>query len=620
MNRRHGWIGPALVTRDRRPARKSRFGRLTWWTDPAWTDALLDRDGLRLHEWSERGQLTTVKASPFRTVQRVDEPHTLSNTIRSTSTSMTSSTVRTSRAFYIKHFLVPDWRTRLRQWLRRSKGRNEARRARYLDDLRVPTIVPLAVGERRRFGFVMDNYLLTEEVDGASPLDRFLETVLPTMSEPRQRRVRLGLVDRLAELIAHLHDRGVLHQDFHQGNLMVRLDEGDQVRLTLIDLDALRFRDRPVVDAEAVRNLSLLHHAFWMQSRRAERLRFLQGYEAHRSSSGLGRRALARRVERVTRAWAERLWVRWGRRAVGTNKYFEQIEVNTHCASISRTVSRSAIADLLRDPAGWLVGSLSDPGRVLKTSRTTTVFEASLDRGGQITPVIVKWFHHKKPLERLLDRVRPSRALRAWLGGQHMASRAVPTPENLAWVRLGPRVAGPLTPVGRRPRRGEQILITRKAEPAVTLDDYLRGLARRDEGPTTRLQRRRVIRSLARLIRTLHERSLCHRDLKFANILIAEPPAAEDVDPEYALSLIDLVGLEVAHPLPESRRVQNLARLATSFESLSGRRRTEALRFLKDYLPWAWTDRATWKRLWRLVERRVEAKRRQNRRRGRALS
>ena len=39
-----------------------------------------------------------------------------------------------------------------------------------------------------------------------------------------------------------------------------------------------------------------------------------------------GEGAFARNIETATRAWAEKLWRRWGKRCSGTNKYFKKRE------------------------------------------------------------------------------------------------------------------------------------------------------------------------------------------------------------------------------------------------------------------------------------------------------
>ncbi len=130
------------------------FGEIGWWVRAGspWREILLGPDGLRLDEWREAGRVSTVKAGPHRVVYRVELPE---------------------GAVYIKHFLVPNRRAILRQWVRRGKGRNEGKRSQQLAAIGVPTIWPIALGEQRKRKFLFENYLVTPEIPDAIPLDEF---------------------------------------------------------------------------------------------------------------------------------------------------------------------------------------------------------------------------------------------------------------------------------------------------------------------------------------------------------------------------------------------------------------------------------------------------------------
>ena len=80
------------------------------------------------------------------------------------------------------------------------------------------------------------------------------------------------------------------------------------------------------------------------------------------------------------------------------------------------------------------------------------------------------------------------------------------------------------------------------------------------------------------------------------------------------------MGVRLLHPLPRHRRVQNLARLSLSLRHAQGRTRTDALRFLRAYLPWGLSPHNEWKGLWRAVEAASRTKADRSRREGRALS
>ncbi len=563
-------------------------GRIGWWVRPQWQASLIGGQGLRIDEWRREGRLAVVKTGPQRSVYRVDLPQ---------------------GPVYVKHYKVPSWREVLRQWFRRGKGRNEGKRAVSLAKIGVPTITPIALGEERRHKFLFENYLITPEIPGTLPLDSFLERRLPLLPPEEQASLGRDLIRKLAELTARLHTQGFLHQDFHPGNLLVGVDSEGSVSLAMIDLDALRSR-RHVGPRAAIDNLALLNHYFWLRCNRTDRHRFLIAYLKERDGHARHWREYAEPIEAKTRSWAERLWRRWGRRCRSSNKYFKVFRAAHSYAVASRELDRDIVRRYLAD----LDAPFREPGaQLLKTSKTTTVARLDLTQEGRTFPVIYKRFNRKKWLDPVLAMFRPTRGWRAWQAGQHLVARAVHTPKNLAFFQR--------TKSGRRwlPHHfwaHETYVLTVLADPAITLAEYVDRLLPSLDPAVRQRAIRQMTRALARRIRTLHDRSLSHRDLKAANILVEGDPLAR----EPVLSLIDLVGVTLRHPLPRSMRLQNLARLSLSLDRVPGRTRTDALRFLKAYLPWATTRREEWKAIWRQVAVMRDRKRARNLRFRRPLS
>ena len=168
---------------------------------------------------SAHGRLTTVKTGPHRVVYRVDLPE---------------------GAVYVKHFLVPDFRAMVRQWFRRGKGRNEGRRpaSSRRSACRRSRRSPWASSGSGSSCF--ENYLVTQAIPETVPLDEFVERRLPQMAAAAAGAGPAEPGRALAVLTARLHDAGFVHQDFHPGNILVRIDDDDAPSLAMIDLDALR--------------------------------------------------------------------------------------------------------------------------------------------------------------------------------------------------------------------------------------------------------------------------------------------------------------------------------------------------------------------------------------------
>ena len=465
-----GSEGPMFQPPDWEWAREDSVG---WWTRPEWRSVLLTPEGrLRLEEWRASGLVETVKSGPHRVVYRVALP---------------------VGTIYIKHFLVPSWREMLRQWVRRGKGRNEGKRARDLSKIDVPTIRPIALGEQRIHKFLFENTLISMEIPDTVPLDHFLSHDLPALPSHRAAVIRRRLAETLGTLTGRLHSAGMRHDDFHPGNLLLRLDDGDRPWLAMIDLDALRL-SKPLGASASAANLARLNHASLLLATKADRQRFLRSYAGVRGEAIGDLPRFTRQVFSLTRRWAERLWRRRARRCVGSNMDFQAIRERDRWIVASRSIDRATVDTLLADPDA----PFDDPTAVLlKHSRTTTVAELTTTVAGVPTRVVYKRFNCKKRWEALLTTVRPSRAWRAWRANHHLRSRGLPTPADLLVMgRDGRR--GPLRlPAGPT----ETFLMTVKAEPSITLGEFLLDVLPSRSVSDQLACRRRLALALGRLVR-----------------------------------------------------------------------------------------------------------------------
>jgi hypothetical protein len=490
----------------------------------------------------------------------------------------------------------------------------------------VPTVSPLALGEQ--YGGVRpgESYLITRCLDKTEPLSVFIEKTFPGFDSSRQRQIRRRLARELGQLIARMHDAGIVHHDLHPANLLIGLTPDDRPTLHVIDLHDVDMG--PPLDWRTSRsNLILLNRWFIMRVSRTDRARFWQSYCEHRITPCLpgsiledpSKRAglIARDLERRTWSSNRQFWRGRDRRCLVTNRYYRHVRGRNTAGYATTDLDAAALAVLLADP--------DEPFRragavILKDSRSSTVVELEMTVGGKPRRVIYKRFRVTARSDPWTALFRPSPALRSWIHGHGLRERCLPTARPLAMFH--------------RRRFGlsyEGYLITEKI---LNARDLHRFLAELDElHPAERqIILRRHIDQVACLVRELHRRRISHRDLKAANILVGQEdmaprrPAHGDrgsflpVSLSSHIWLIDLVGLSYGRRLFRPRRVQNLARLHASFCQNAAISRTDKLRFLRVYLQWGLFGRSTWRGWWKEIAIATERKVARNARNRRLLA
>jgi tRNA A-37 threonylcarbamoyl transferase component Bud32 len=556
-------------------------GGIRWWVAPECRDHLLGPKGLRLDEWLRNGEAAVVKQGPHRVVYRLELP---------------------KLRCHLKHNRISDLRSWLRALVRPSKARTEYRRALKVAARGVPTIVPLALGERAD-GRAGESFLLTRTLDEAMMFHTFVETQLPGLPGGRQARLRQRLAARLGEFIARVHEAGIKHGDLHCGNILVQISKDELPWFYLVDLQAVRL-GRPLSWRASRENLVVLNRWPSLCASRTDRLRFWRAYCRARSAlSGTPPppetlSEWARQLEHETNSSNLLFWRRRDRRCLGANRSYRRIRGECVAGHAVTDLEPQALASLLANPDAPF-RQAEQP--LLKDSPSSTVTEVQLPVAGRLRAVIYKRFRITNWTEPLVRSLRRTQALRSWLLGHGLRERGLPTARPLA--------------VFHRHRRGlcqEGYLLMEKVADAADLRTVV---ARLDDDPAARRQILwPLIDQLARVVRELHRRRLAHRDLKASNILVQLPASGPP-----ACWLIDLVG--VAHPrrLPRWLRARNLARLHASFFQSPLVSRTDKLRFLRTYLQWGLRGQQGWKGWWRAIAQATLAKVARNARSGRPL-
>lgn len=134
--------------------------------------------------------------------------------------------------------------------IRRSKARRSFEHAVRLISLGIGTPQPVAWSEYRRKGRLTDSFYVSRYSD-LKPLSEFAARFPDTASRP--------VLDAFARFVAELHEKGIDHRDFNQGNILCGYSpEERQWRFELIDINRMRFLDRPLTPRQCMINLRRL--------------------------------------------------------------------------------------------------------------------------------------------------------------------------------------------------------------------------------------------------------------------------------------------------------------------------------------------------------------------------
>lgn len=258
------------------------------------------------------------------------------------------------------------------------------------------------------------------------------------------------------------------------------------------------------------------------------------------------------------------------------------------------------LSTLLTDPERLLWQNINRP---VKIDHGSLMVEAELPLAGGSVHVAYKQYRPRNGWKAFCWLFRRSRARRAWQLGRELIARQIATARPLLMCEVR----------GGRFRR-RSYLATEWIESAENLHLYGWALAGRPD--RDRLRRAaRCARSLGRLVGRMHARGVAHRDLKAANLLVAERGDSADGEP-MGTYLIDLDGVRIRRRVHRGRRAADLARLAAGIEAHPWLTRSVSCRFLHAYAAQFPPGAVAWKSLWRDVARRSRRIVRRKRRRG----
>jgi tRNA A-37 threonylcarbamoyl transferase component Bud32 len=403
-----------------------------------------------------------------------------------------------------------------------------------------------------------------------------------------------------------MHAAGLVHYDFHAGNILLRVLPLDRVRMWVIDLHAVQCTTRPSLEM-VTQNLAVLNQFFVGRGTRTDRLRFWTSYTAARSALGSHELAaaadetqapaLVRDMELSCQRAAVHMWRRADRHWARGNRHVLKLDTpHIRCRGVA-TLGSELLTEI-RDAPDALFAERVEYW--CKKSGTNRVAAVTLPIGGENRLCFWKLSQTRRIWPWLVCLVRGARVRAAWEIGHALLRRGIATPKPLAFVEARDGITL------------RQYLLTEGIPHSATVAKFLGDRFGRLAPHEQRQWLAAFLKRLAGQVRRLHSFGFDHRDLKASNILVCENPA------DSRLWLLDLDSVRRWTWLPPPRRVQNLARLNVSSRLRPMIRNSDRLRFLIAYL--GTRRKAEWKSLWKKIARRSARKVLHNQRTGRPLT
>lgn len=183
-----------------------------------------------------------------------------------------------------------------------TEGRREWEHILAFHDSRLPTMVPVAKGERICHGGIQESFVVTRGLQEYESLERVApKRYAPPLTADMIAEKR-RLISAVGELTARMHWSGFYHRDYYWAHVMLRRDPVSPAPdLRLIDLQrVIRFpwlRHR-----WQVKDLAALHYSFReLGLTRTDKLRFLRAYQTPAARDRRFMNAILRKTNKIAR-------------------------------------------------------------------------------------------------------------------------------------------------------------------------------------------------------------------------------------------------------------------------------------------------------------------------------
>jgi tRNA A-37 threonylcarbamoyl transferase component Bud32 len=499
-------------------------------------------------------------ASPYKTVSTgkikgwVEEeilqlmpPHFLEDPVRVIQ-ELNGKVIKESRLRWAAIFCLPNQqriflkRDRTKGWLESlkylilpSKARKEWFIAHQLQSRNLAIPRPLGWMERFHRGFVKESYYLSEAIGSGVSL----------IEETKKLGERFPLLE-LAKTVKRMHQEGLIHSDLHAGNFL-----WDGETLFLTDLHSAKIVKNPTLK-QRLWNLSLLFHSLRSIWGEADQRRFMDTYfEGEHFYPGRKKEFL----QKVSSGMEKLQKKQWRSRTKRCLKESSEFSVRKG-RGVHYYRRRDFPLDVLKQRVGEHLRLVEEkPSDLVKYSPEITV--SILENGEK--KLSIKHYHPSNFWDRFKEHFRYSKGMKAWVGGNGLSVRGIPS----------------LKPLGLVERRNwsglnESSFLMEASDRGQELDRYiLKNLSGFKE-------RRSFIKAFAKWLSHYHQLNLYHQDMKTCNMIISKTGET------WNFLLLDLEDVRLDEKVEEKEVFRSFLQLNTSTPKMVTT--TDRFRFFRTYI------------------------------------
>ena len=447
---------------------------------------------------------------------------------------------------YIKHLFVP------------TKARTEWKVGNALLSKNINTALPLAMSEGKKYLL-----LVTETVTNSEDLMEFCQTNYKGNFAADKESEKRILLDKLAQFIRVVHEKGFCHYDLHAGNILIKFKK-DQVAsdqdydLYLMDLHCVKIL-KSISVRKRIFNLAQIFNSLSSIMTSADKLDFVSSYGSDALDNIADENELVKQIDAQFLRIRNIHYRSRRKRCLKESSVFSKQRFAGMKMFFRKGFNTDNYQELIEKHNNALVNN--DRAVIMKRDSKTALTRFS-SGNNTVLNVVVKQYR-AGCLGCLLKNIfRGSAGRKAWIAGNGLRVYGFNTPLPLALIEK--RIFG--IPIN-------SYLLMEEVKDSLEMDRYI--LKHFDNRKYLK-KKIALINSFAKTLGKMHNQNIFHHDLKTCNIMVKEKGESFD------FTFLDFDKVSFDEGISIRKRVKNLMQINLSTPRLFALE--DRLRFLKEYL------------------------------------